>query len=51
MGFSAKTSIDRRDFGLMFNMPLEGGGVVVGDRVEIALEIEAVKDVPAVQAA
>jgi len=51
MGFSAKTSIDRRDFGLIFNMPLEGGGVVVGDRVEIVLEIEAVKDVPAAQAA
>jgi len=51
MGFSAKTSIDRRDFGLIFNMPLEGGGVVVGDGVEIVLEIEAVKDVPAAQAA
>jgi len=51
MGFSAKTSIDRRDFGLIFNMPLEGGGVVVGDRVEIVLEIEVVKDKPAVKAA
>lgn len=51
MGFSAKTAIDRGDFGLKFNMPLEGGGVVVGDRVEITLEIEAVKAVPAVQAA
>jgi polyisoprenoid-binding protein YceI len=51
MGFSAKTAIDRSDFGLKFNMPLEGGGVVVGDRVEIVLEIEAVKEIPAVQAA
>jgi polyisoprenoid-binding protein YceI len=51
MGFSAKTSIDRRDFGLTFNMPLEGGGVVVGDKVEITLEIEAVKEVPAAQTA
>jgi len=51
MGFSAKTSIDRRDFGLTFNMPLDGGGVVVGDRVDIVLEIEVVKEVPAVQAA
>jgi len=49
MGFSAKTTIDRGDFGLKFNMPLDGGGVVVGERVEITLEIEAVKDVPAVQ--
>jgi polyisoprenoid-binding protein YceI len=51
MGFSAKTAIDRGDFGLKFNMPLEGGGMVVGDRVEITLEIEAVKEVPAMQAA
>jgi len=43
IGFSAKTAIDRRDFGLTFNMPLDGGGVLVGDRVEILLEIEAVK--------
>jgi polyisoprenoid-binding protein YceI len=51
MGFSAKTSIDRRDFGLKFNMPIEGGGVVVGDRVDILLEVETVKEVPAVQTA
>jgi polyisoprenoid-binding protein YceI len=43
LGFSASTSIDRRDFGLTFNMPLEGGGVVVGDKVDIEIEVEAVK--------
>jgi polyisoprenoid-binding protein YceI len=42
-GFSAKTTINRQDFGLVFNMPLEGGGVMVGDKVNITLEIEAVK--------
>ena len=42
-GFSGKTSIDRRDYGLTFNMPLDGGGFVVGDRVDITLDIEAVK--------
>jgi polyisoprenoid-binding protein YceI len=41
--FSAKTSINREDFGMKFNMPLEGGGVVVGTKIEIELEIEAVK--------
>ncbi|MBZ5728918.1 MAG: YceI family protein [Acidobacteriia bacterium] len=46
-GFAAKTSIDRKDYGLKFNMPLEGGGVLVGDRVDIALDIEAVKDTAA----
>ena len=46
-GFSAKTSIDRRDFGLTFNMPLDGGGFVVGDKVDIVLDVEAVKEAAA----
>jgi polyisoprenoid-binding protein YceI len=40
-GFTAKTSIDRKDFGLTWNQLLEAGGVMVGDRINI--EIEAVK--------
>ena len=43
--FTAKTSIDRKDFGLTWNQVLETGGVLVGDRVEIEAEIEAVKQV------
>jgi polyisoprenoid-binding protein YceI len=43
-GFAAKTSIDRKEFGLTFNIPLDGGGFVVGDKVDIALDVEAVKD-------
>lgn len=43
IGASAKTAIDRKDFGLSFNMPLDGGGVMVGDKVTITLEIQAVK--------
>jgi polyisoprenoid-binding protein YceI len=46
-GFSASTDISRKDFGIEFNMPLEGGGVVVGDKVHVALEIEAVLRAPA----
>lgn len=42
-GFSAKTSISRKEFGLHWNAVLEAGGVVVGDKVEITLEIEAIK--------
>jgi len=42
-GFSAKTSISRKDFGLTWNVALETGGFLVGDKVEITLEIEAVK--------
>jgi polyisoprenoid-binding protein YceI len=43
--FSAKASIDRKDFGLTWNQVLETGGVMVGDRVEIEAEIQAVKQV------
>ena len=41
-GFSATTEISRADFGIEFNIPLDGGGVVVGDKIKIYLEIEAV---------
>jgi polyisoprenoid-binding protein YceI len=47
VAFSAKTSIDRKDFGLTWNQVLETGGVMVGDRVEIEAEIQAVKQVEA----
>ncbi|QKT06354.1 YceI family protein [Gordonia sp. X0973] len=40
-GFEAKTVINRKDFGIDIEMPLEGGGVVVGDKITITLEIEA----------
>ena len=49
-GFIASTSIDRREFGLEWNTALETGGLVVGDKVELSLEIEALKQ-PAQQAA
>jgi polyisoprenoid-binding protein YceI len=41
-GFSATTEISRGDFGIEFNMPLDGGGVVVGDKIKVIIEIEAV---------
>ena len=43
VGFSARGEINRDDFGINFNAPLEGGGVVVGNKIQIALEIEAVR--------
>jgi polyisoprenoid-binding protein YceI len=42
-GFSAATSISRKDFGLHWNVALEAGGVVVGDEIKIAIEIEAIR--------
>jgi polyisoprenoid-binding protein YceI len=47
VGFSARAEIDRRDFGITFNMPLDGGGVVIGERVQISLEVEAILQQPA----
>ena len=47
VGFSATAEIDRRDFGITFNMPVDGGGVVIGDRVQIVLEVEAIRQAPA----
>ncbi|MBS2966150.1 YceI family protein [Actinocrinis puniceicyclus] len=41
-GFSAKGEIDRKDFNVNFHATLETGGLVVSDKVAIALEIEAV---------
>lgn len=40
-GFEATTVINRKDFGISIDMPLEGGGAVVGDKIAITLEIEA----------
>lgn len=46
-GFTAKTAIDRKDFGLTWNQVLEAGGVMVSDKVTIEIEVEAVKQVAA----
>jgi len=42
-GFSAETSLNRKDWGLNWNVALETGGVLVGDTVKITIEVEAVK--------
>lgn len=42
LGFVATTSFDRRDFGLEWNVPLPGGAVLVGNRVDLRLDVEAV---------
>ena len=42
VGFTATTQISRRDFGVDLTIPLDGGGVAVGDKVSISLEIQAV---------
>lgn len=43
LGLSASTEIDRRDFGVSFSGVLEGGAIVVGNKVKIELEVEAAR--------
>jgi polyisoprenoid-binding protein YceI len=43
VGFEARTIINRKDFGLNWNVALEAGGFLVGEDVEIVLEVQAVK--------
>ncbi|MBL4953962.1 polyisoprenoid-binding protein [Neobacillus sp. YIM B02564] len=43
VGFSAEGSINRSDYGLVWNAALETGGVLVGDKVKINLQIQAAK--------
>lgn len=43
IGVTATTKINRKDFGLTWNAALETGGVLVGEEVSIALELEFVK--------
>ena len=42
-GFTASVVLNRKDFGIDIELPLETGGTVVGDKVAITLEIEALK--------
>ncbi len=42
-GFTATGEINRRDFNVSFNAPLSNGGVVVADKIQLQLEIEAVR--------
>jgi polyisoprenoid-binding protein YceI len=42
VGYTANTTVNRKDFGLTWNAALETGGVVVGDEVRIELNVEAI---------
>jgi len=42
LAFQASTSIDRKEFGLSWNQALEAGGLLVGERVDITLDVQAV---------
>jgi polyisoprenoid-binding protein YceI len=42
-GFEASVVLNRKDFGIVIDIPLEAGGTVLGDKITITLEIEALK--------
>ena len=44
IGFSAETEISRKDWGLEWNVALETGGVLVGDKVKLTIDAEWVKE-------
>jgi polyisoprenoid-binding protein YceI len=43
IGLSASAKINRKEFGLVWNAPLEFGGVLVGDEVAITLDVQFIK--------
>jgi polyisoprenoid-binding protein YceI len=43
-GFSGETKINRKDWGLNWNVGLEAGGVLVGDQLKISVELQVVRD-------
>jgi polyisoprenoid-binding protein YceI len=42
-GFSASTEINRKDWGIDFNVALETGGLLVGDKIKLDIDVEAIK--------
>lgn len=50
-GFSGTAEISRKDFGIDFQIPMDGGGVVIGDKIKIFLEVEAVLQADEAEAA
>jgi polyisoprenoid-binding protein YceI len=43
IGFTAETEVNRKDWGLTWNMAIEVGGVVVSDKVKLTIDVEAIR--------
>lgn len=41
-GFEATTTLSRKEWGVSFNMPLEGDKVLIGDKINVVISVEAV---------
>ena len=46
VGFEASTTVNRLDYGITWNRAAEGGGALLGDEVEISINIEAIRQAP-----
>jgi polyisoprenoid-binding protein YceI len=46
-GFSTSTTLDRKDYGIVWNKALDAGGAMLGDDVKISIDLETVKKAPA----
>jgi len=44
IGFDGESTVNRKEFGLNWNMVLEGGGILVGDTVKLSIHLEAFTD-------
>lgn len=42
-GAHATTKINRKDFGIVWNKAMDGGGLMVGDEIDVTIDVEAVK--------
>ena len=51
VGFEGTSEVNRKEFGLTWNVALETGGFLVGDNIKINLEVEAIKQEAAVSEA
>jgi polyisoprenoid-binding protein YceI len=45
-GFEARTKVNRQDYGVAWNKVMEGGGTMLGDEVEVTLNVEAIRQAP-----
>jgi polyisoprenoid-binding protein YceI len=46
-GFSTQTTVNRKDYGMIWNAALDNGGVVLGDDVKVTIDLEVLKQKPA----
>jgi len=43
-GYELRTTVDRKDYGISWNKTLDNGGLILGDEVEISINLEVVKE-------